>query len=182
MQVAWEQSYWAWKCRIEEMCDGAEWNTSTSKRTLLLWFFSAGVEIAKSQGAKYRLGPELEIRYNGLLHLYPVVSLWRVTLSKNSVISAAQVNVRPFTCSYLFEFFLYSWYILHTLHTYSLFLQWLWMCGPLLWVGHIAPQLSSPKEATWISCHWRHHLWRRNVGFPTISYVFFSTPANIPSF
>lgn len=28
------------------------------------WILSAGIEIAKSQGAKYRLGPELEIRYN----------------------------------------------------------------------------------------------------------------------
>lgn len=26
------------------------------------WILSAGIEIAKSQGAKYRLGPELEIR------------------------------------------------------------------------------------------------------------------------
>lgn len=42
---------------------------------------SAGIEIAKSQGAKYRLGPELEIRYNRLVHFDPVVSLWTVTLS-----------------------------------------------------------------------------------------------------
>lgn len=29
------------------------------------WFLSAGIEIAKSRGAKYRLGPELEIRWDG---------------------------------------------------------------------------------------------------------------------
>lgn len=30
----------------------------------IAWILSAGIEIAKSQGAKYRLGPELEIRYD----------------------------------------------------------------------------------------------------------------------
>ena len=35
--------------------------------------FSAGIEIAKANGAKYRLGPELEIRYDGEIHYFKVL-------------------------------------------------------------------------------------------------------------
>lgn len=77
--------------------------------------------------------------------------------------------------------FLFWIYTLCTLPLHFFFLQWIWLCRPLLWVWHIAPQLSSLEEASWISCHWRHHLWCGNVGFPVMSCIFL-TLDNIPIF
>lgn len=74
------------------------------------WFLSAGIEIAKSRGAKYRLGPELEIRWDERT----------LTVSSGTV-----TQEHTWTDELLVPLDLFFTLDLHR------FPQWLRLCGPL---------------------------------------------------
>lgn len=77
------------------------------------WILSAGIEIAKSQGAKYRMGPELEIRYNGRgITLCPVgdnIAIQSVIVSADWVLDRWSVAV-VWMSFWLWIFIFYSGY------------------------------------------------------------------------
>lgn len=68
--MAWEQNYYLSILMKMSYKWDFWWVRFSFQTNFIAWILFAGIEIAKSQGAKYRLGPELEIRYKWKNHSF----------------------------------------------------------------------------------------------------------------